>query len=197
MAPPGNKVRSSSPAEAVTSAAEQLTERVEEAVENVTDAAERQADAYRGAEPRPLGALLGIIGAYVAFVAAGAAWVTRKGRWPKYLRVDDLALGMVATHKLSITLARDTIASPVRAPFTRFEGPAGEGQLKERVRGTGWRKAIGELLTCPFCLAQWVATLWAFAFLLFPRPTRMAAAVLTTVTGADWLHRLDARMKRD
>lgn len=195
MAISDEKLRPGSPAEPVASAAEQVTERVEEAVEIVAEAAEREADAYRGSEPRPLGALLGIIGAYLAFVAAGAAWVTRKGRWPKHLRADDLALGIVATHRLSMTLARDTIASPVRAPFTRFEGPAGEGQLREEVRGTGWRKALGELLTCPFCLAQWVATLWAFAFLLFPRPTRMAAAILTTVTGADWLHRLDAKMR--
>ena len=175
--------------------AEQVVDEVEEAVETVAEAAEREANEYRGSEPRPLGALLGIIGAYLAFVAAGAAWVNRKGRWPKRLRLDDLALGMVATHRLSMTLARDTIASPVRAPFTKFEGPAGEGRLKEEVRGTGWRKAMGELLTCPFCLAQWVATLWAFAFLLFPRPARMAAAILTTVTGADWLHRLDAKLR--
>ena len=176
-------------------AAEKVTEQVDELVEEVAQIAEREADAYRGAEPRPLGALLGIIGAYLAFVAAGAAWVSRKGRWPKRLRLDDLALGVVATHRMSILLARDTIASPVRAPFTRFEGPAGEGRLKEEVRGTGWRKAVGELLTCPFCLAQWIATLWAFAFLLFPRPTRIAATILTTVTGAGWLHRLDDKLR--
>ena len=175
--------------------AEQVTEQVEEAVETVAEAAQREADAYRGSEPRPLAGLAAIIAAYLSFVAAGAALVSRKGRWPKHLRLDDLALGVVATHRLSMILARDTIASPVRAPFTEFEGPAGEGKLNEQVRGTGWRKALGELLTCPFCLAQWVATLWAFAFLLFPRPTRMAAAVLTTVTGAGWLHRLDAKMK--
>ena len=180
---------------AVGRAAEKVTEHVDELVEEVAQAAEREANAYRGDEPRPLGGLLAIIGAYLTFVAIGAAWVTRKGRWPKYLRLDDLALGVVATHRMSILLARDTIASPVRAPFTRFEGPAGEGRLKEEVRGTGWRKAVGELLTCPFCLAQWTATLWAFAFLLFPRPTRMAATVLTTVTGASWLHRIDDKLK--
>lgn len=180
---------------AVGRAAERVTEQVDELVEEVAQVAAREADAYRGSEPRPLGALLGIIGAYLSFVAAGAALVSRKGRWPHRLRADDLALGIVATHKLSLILSRDTIASPVRAPFTRFEGPDGEGRLKEEVRGTGWRKALGELLTCPFCLSQWVATLWAFGFLLFPRPTRMAAAVLTTVTGASWLHRLDGKLR--
>lgn len=183
------------PVTVVGQTAEKLTDHVEEIVEEVAQVAEREAEAYRGSEPRPLGALIGIIGAYLAFVAAGAAWVTRRGRWPQRLRADDLVLGAVATHKLSLILARDTVTSPIRAPFTRFEGPAGEGQLKEEVRGTGWRKALGELLTCPFCLSQWVATLWAFGFLLFPRPTRMAAAVLATTTGAGWLHRLDAKLK--
>jgi len=177
------------------SAIGRVVDEVEEAVDTATEAAQREADEYRGSEPRPLGGLLGLIGAYLTFVAVGAAWVTRKGRWPKFVRADDLALGIVATHRLSMILTRDSVASPIRAPFTRFEGPAGEGRLNEVVRGTGWRKALGELLTCPFCLAQWVATLWAFAFLLFPRPTRMAAAILTTVTGAGWLHRLDDKLK--
>ena len=175
--------------------AEEVSEHVEEAVEAVTDAAQREADAYRGSEPRPLGGLAAIIAVYLSFLGAVVALASRQRRWPKRLRIDDLALGIVATHRVSILLARDTIASPIRAPFTRFEGPAGEGRLDEQVRGRGWRKALGELLTCPFCLAQWVATLWAVGFLFAPRPTRMAATIFTTVTGADWLHRLDAKMR--
>lgn len=175
--------------------AEQVTEQVEEAVETVAEKAEHEADEYRGSEARPLFGLLGIMGTYCALVAVGAAVATRKGRWPKRLRADDLALGIVATHRVSMILAKETVTSPLRAPFTKFEGPAGEGQLKEQVRGSGWRKALGELLTCPFCLAQWVATIWTFGFLFAPRATRMAAATFTTVTAADWLHRLDAKMK--
>lgn len=174
---------------------EEVGQKVEDAVSDVAEVAETEADAYRGDEPRPLGGLLGIMGVYGALVAVGAVIATRRGRWPKRLRLDDLALGMVATHKLSSIIAHDTVTSPLRAPFTKFEGPAGEGQLKEEVRGTGWRKAMGELMTCPFCLAQWVATAWALAFIFAPRPTRVAAAILTTVTGADWLHRLDAKLK--
>lgn len=175
--------------------AEQVVDGVEEVVETVAEKAEREAEAYRGSEPRPLAGLAGIMGLYLAFVAAVAAAATRRGRWPKRLRLDDMALGIVGTHRVSMLLARDTVTSPIRAPFTKFEGPDGEGRLREQVRGTGWRKALGELLTCPFCLAHWVATFWAFGFLFAPRPTRMAAAIFTTVTGADWLHRLDAKMR--
>jgi hypothetical protein len=172
-----------------------VVDEVEEVVEAVAETAQREADAYRGTEPRPLAGLAAIMAVYIAFVSAVAAAAQRRGRWPKRLRWDDMALGVVATHRLSMILARDTVASPIRAPFTKFEGPDGEGRLKEHVRGTGWRKALGELLTCPFCLAQWVATLWAVGFLFAPRPTRVAAAIFTTVTGADWLHRLDAKMR--
>ena len=172
-----------------------VAEQVEEAGETVAEKAEREAEEYRGPEPRPLGPLLGIMGTYLTLFGVAAAVATRRGRWPKRLRPDDFVLGIVATHRVSMIIARETVTSPLRAPFTKFEGPAGEGQLKEQVRGTGWRKAMGELLTCPFCLAQWVATTWAVGFMFFPRATRMAATVFTTVTAADWLHRLDAKMK--
>jgi uncharacterized protein DUF1360 len=56
------------------------------------------------------------------------------------------------------------------------------------VRGTGLRKAVGALITCPFCLAVWVATAFVFGLVLAPRATRLAASVLVAVTGADVLH---------
>lgn len=95
--------------------------RVEEAVETVAEKVAREADAYRGSEPRPLAGLAGIMGVYVAFVAAVAGAASRQGRWPKRLRLDDMALGIVATHRVSMILARDTVTSPLRAPFTRTD----------------------------------------------------------------------------
>ena len=77
--------------------------------------------------------------------------------------------------------------SPLRAPFTRFAGTSGEAELAEEVRGSGPRKAIGELVTCPFCLGLWVTTAIAFGLVLAPRPTRLVASILTALTGADFL----------
>jgi hypothetical protein len=93
----------------------------------------------------------------------------------------------VATHKLSRILAKDPVTSPLRAPFTTFNGTSGEAELAEEVRGSGRRKALGELVTCPFCIGVWVATAYGFALVTAPRATRLAGSVLTALTAADSL----------
>ena len=35
-----------------------------------------------------------------------------------------------------------------------YEEPAGHGELEEHARGTGMRRAVGQLLTCPYCISQ-------------------------------------------
>ena len=64
----------------------------------------------------------------------------------------------VATHRLARTIAKDPITSPIRMPFTQYDGLGGPAELHEKVVANGMGHAIGELLTCPFCLSQWVAT---------------------------------------
>jgi hypothetical protein len=128
------------------------------------------------------------MGVYGTTVAGVALLLRARGRrLPERLSWADLALLTVATHKLSRLLAKDPVTSPLRAPFTHFAGTSGPGELQEKVRGTGPRKAIGALVTCPFCLAVWVATGFAFALVAAPRPTRLAASILAAVTGADVL----------
>ena len=80
------------------------------------------------------------------------------------------------------------MTSPLRVPFTHFAGTSGPAELREKVRGSGFRRAMGALVTCPFCLAVWVATGLGFSLLLAPRATRFAASILTAVAGADVLH---------
>ncbi|GGL91465.1 hypothetical protein GCM10011594_09060 [Nakamurella endophytica] len=63
------------------------------------------------------------------------------------------------------------------------------------MRGTGFRKAVGEWITCPSCLARWVATGFAFGLVLAPRPTRWTAAVFTTVFGSDVLQLAYAKLQ--
>ncbi len=64
----------------------------------------------------------------------------------------DLFLLGLATQKISRVLTRDRVAQPIRKPFTEFEKPAGGGEVEEKPKGSGLRKAIGQLLTCPYCL---------------------------------------------
>jgi len=120
-------------------------------------------------------------------VAAAGAVVRRQGRQLPDISFVDVMLVGVATHKLSRRLSKNSVTSPLRAPFTRYKGAAGPAELVEEVRGTGLRKAVGELVTCPFCLSQWVATGFVFGLALAPRATRMAASVFASLALADFL----------
>lgn len=85
-------------------------------------------------------------------------------------------------------IAKDPVTSPLRAPFTVFRGPSGHAEVAEEVREHGGVKhAVGELLTCPFCLAQWVATGLVFGYATAPRATRLVALTMTLVAGSDVL----------
>jgi hypothetical protein len=142
----------------------------------------------QGAE-RPLGGDLGAMGVYTALVAAGAAAVKASGReLPARIPLGDAVLLTVATFRLARRLAKDPVTSPIRAPFTEFQGSSGHAEVAEAVREHGGVKhAVGELLTCPFCLAQWVGTAFVFGYATAPRATRLAALTMTTVAGSDVL----------
>ncbi len=151
-------------------------------------AARHEAHLYAAGAERPLGSFTGFMAAYAGAVVAGAGITRALGqRLPERLETRDLALLSVATHKISRLLTKDPVTSPLRAPFTEFRGKAGEGELAEEVRGTGLRKAMGELVTCPFCVGQWIATSLAFGFVVAPRPTRWAASLFTALAAADFL----------
>ncbi|NYI99088.1 hypothetical protein HNR12_005365 [Streptomonospora nanhaiensis] len=143
---------------------------------------------YEGGASRPTRAYFATLLTYGGCLAALAGLTRLRGRTlPDSLSPRDLFLISLSTHKLSRTLAKDPVASPLRAPFTRFKGASGPAELHEEVRGTGARHAVGELLTCPFCLAQWVATAHVAGLIFAPRATRLAAGTMTAVAFSDWL----------
>lgn len=140
-----------------------------------------------GAEDeRPLGGygvLLLVYFAYVSVLVLIA--VSRRVRLPERIGAADLVLMSLATHKVARILTKDPVTSPFRAAFTRFEAPSGEGEISEAPRGRGVRHAVGELVTCPFCIGQWVATFFLFGLVVSPRLARLAASVFTVLTGSD------------
>src|SRR3712207_1033716 len=75
---------------------------------------------------------------------------------PERIEVRDIALLGVATHKLSLLLAQDAVTSPLRAPFTELQEKQSPKRVDENPRGKGLRRSLGELLTCHFCVGQWV-----------------------------------------
>ena len=83
---------------------------------------------------------------------------------------------------------RIPVTSPLRAPFTTaYNGTSTPGELAEGGGGHGLQHSIGELLACPMCLAQWVATAFCLGLVISPRITRLAMSTMTAVAGADFL----------
>jgi hypothetical protein len=95
----------------------------------------------------------------------------------------------VATHKLSRLVTRERVTRPLRAPFTEVASAPGE-KLKEKATGGGMRRALGQLLTCPYCADPWIAAGFLMGLTLRPRETRFTAGLFTSVAVADFLHQL-------
>jgi hypothetical protein len=146
-------------------------------------------DATDAPDERPLRGYVAVMSAYTAGAAlvAGIARLTGR-RLPERIPGNDLVLMAVATHKISRLITRDAVTSPLRAPVTRFAAAPGEAEVIEVPRGSGARHALGELLTCPFCAAVWVAGGLAAGLVLAPRATRFGMGVAGAVAGADFLH---------
>jgi hypothetical protein len=166
--------------------------------EDVTDVARREAAAYRGDNPRPLGGYLAVLGIYCAVVAVAAVLAALTGRTvPTRWRVHDLVTVTLGTHKLSRTLSKDAVTSPLRAPFTQYAGTGGPAEVDEEARrDSQLRHSVGELLTCPFCLDMWVVTAFAIGLIFAPRFTRLIAGSFTALAGADFLQLAYARAQQ-
>lgn len=151
-------------------------------------------------DERPLAGYAVLGGGYALTAAAALAASTRNGTEGRPVAAGDLLLITVATHRLSRLITKETVTAPLRARFTRHVGPGMASEVVEEVttdpRHDPVSHAVGELLTCPFCMAQWIATALVGAHMVAPRQARMATAVLTAVAGADALHYLYAALEK-
>ena len=133
--------------------------------------------------------------AYAAFAAvfhgamAGAVVAAkRSGRdLPQRVEPGDVLLIGTASYKLSRLVSKKKVTAFVRAPFTELEGKGGPAELEEKPRGTGLRRAVGELLVCPYCLGLWASGGFHAGLLFAPRSTRFSASVLTAMAVSDFL----------
>ncbi len=137
-------------------------------------------------EPRPLGsyALLAVL--FNALLIGFLIALRRSDReLPDRIAGRDVLLLGAATHKLSRLVTKNKPTSALRAPFTEYEGPAGRGEVEEKPRGQGLRRAVGELLVCPYCMGLWVTAALACCLVLVPRTTRFVAAILAMLGLSD------------
>lgn len=144
---------------------------------------------YSAGSDQPLRGYLTTMTVYSALVGTLTALARVTGRRvPDGLSTADVVLSAAATHKLSRLLTKDPVTSPLRAPFTTFRGTTGPAELAEEPVGSGEDKAIGELITCPFCAEVWIGTGLTAGLVFLPRLTRLVMATFAALAGADVLH---------
>ncbi|HKT84297.1 MAG TPA: DUF1360 domain-containing protein, partial [Solirubrobacterales bacterium] len=139
-------------------------------------------------ERPPLGSYAVAMAIFNALFAGALLLAKRRGReLPERVGAADVLTFGIAGHKLSRVISKDKVTSPLRAPFTELEGEAGPSEFSEASRGTGARKAVGELLVCPYCLGLWVVAAFSVGLLFAPRLTRFVASTLVALAISDFL----------
>jgi hypothetical protein len=122
------------------------------------------------------------------------AWLAGIRRYPA-IRIGDLLLLAIGTHKLSRIVAKDRVTAPIRAPFTRFEETAGSGEVEEGARGAGMQAVIGELISCPYCMSVWIASGLLLLFIVDRKLARLVCKWLAMITASHFLHRFYMRLE--
>jgi hypothetical protein len=139
-------------------------------------------------DPPPFGGYAFMTAVFLTAFGSAMGAARASGReLPERISTQDVVLVGVASHKLSRLISKDRITSFVRAPFTEFQQHAGHAEVDEQPRGRGLRRSLGELLTCPYCLAQWVTAGFAVGLVYAPRGTRLLATVYTAEAISDFL----------
>jgi hypothetical protein len=104
------------------------------------------------------------------------------------LRPMDLALLVLATFRLGRLIAYDVVMEPFRRPFARtVPDSTGAGETVEP-RGTGVRRALGQLFSCPICTGTWVAAILVYGLYAFPGPTRVFLVIMAVIGAAELLN---------
>ena len=128
------------------------------------------------------------IGAFGAFVSHEP--FRRRHAQSLGLPGTDLILLVASTFRLGRLIAFDKVFEPLRAPVAKTrpdEFGAGETVVP---RGSGARRALGELATCPICAGTWVAAGLVYALHLFPGPARIFMTILGSIGMAEMLNAL-------
>ena len=129
----------------------------------------------------PLGSHLGLIVTFNVTLATVAWTAHRQDRLPAKMPWSDVALLGLGAYKVSRLVATERVTEPLRAPFV--------DATNHEPTGRGLRRALGELVTCPHCVAPWAALGLGSAWVWARDPVRFACGLFGAMTLADLLHR--------
>jgi Protein of unknown function (DUF1360) len=135
---------------------------------------------------RPYPEYAALTGAFGAVL--GGFLMVARGRLPERVGVDDVLRIGLSSYKIGRLVAKDDVTSWVRAPVTRDEEAS-----EPKPEGAG--RALGELLTCPYCIGVWTAAGLSYALVLMPRETRLVTTIFSAQAVADFLNAAFVKLK--
>lgn len=122
-----------------------------------------------------------LMGLFTALFAAFS--LSERNKQPLELTPLDLTMLSIATYRGGRLIAYDKVTEPLRVPFASTEEDESGAGETVTPRGSGARRAIGELISCPTCVGTWLGAGFVYGLRIAPRPTRVMLAILS-VTGA-------------
>ena len=118
----------------------------------------------------------------------GSFLVVARRRLPERIGFGDVVRIGLASYKLGRLIAKEEVASFVRAPLTQDEEAT-------EPKPEGFQRVLGELVTCPYCIGLWVASGLSYSLVLFPRQTRLVTTIFGAQAVADFLNAGFVRLK--
>jgi hypothetical protein len=107
--------------------------------------------------------------------------LTARRRLPERPSFSDTVRIGIASYKLGRLVAKDRVTSFVRAPVT--DDPDASEPKQE-----GMARALGELVTCPYCIGLWISAGLSYGLVLFPPQTRLVTTIFGAQAVADFLN---------
>ncbi len=139
-------------------------------------------------DERPLPEYAALAAAFGAVLGGFLAVAGR--RLPERISLADTVRIGLASYKAGRLIAKDRVTSFVRAPVTE------DAEASEPKR-EGPARALGELVTCPYCIGVWAASGFAYSLVLFPRQTRLVMTIFGGQAVADFLNAAFVRLQHD
>ena len=134
-----------------------------------------------------------LTGAFFALFAAFHLLTRRRGKdgdEAQGVEPFDLALLGLSSYRLGRLVSYDLVMQPYRAPFAEtVPDPTGAGDTVQP-KGSGWRRAVGELICCPICAGTWISALLTYALEIAPRPTRVMLTIMSATGLAEMVNAL-------
>ena len=139
-------------------------------------------------ERPPLGTYLALASGWASAATALLVVGRRRNSLPERMEPQDIVLFGAAAFKLSRLVTKAKITAFARAPFTEYQGKGtAPGEVDERPRARrGPRAAVGQLLTCPYCMGLWIASALTVGYVTAPRETRLVAGAISAVGVSDF-----------